>query len=63
MLHLEAHAGRGYIKIYFIHSTCSWGHKWGEDGYFKLIRGKGKCGIDQGVTSAILEWILTMIKT
>lgn len=33
----------------------SWGHKWGEDGYFKLIRGKGKCGIDQGVTSAILE--------
>ena len=33
----------------------SWGEKWGENGYFMLIRGKGKCGIDQQVTSAILE--------
>jgi cathepsin F len=33
----------------------SWGSKWGEGGYFKLIRGKGKCGIDQQVTSAILQ--------
>ncbi|XP_065898019.1 cathepsin L-like isoform X2 [Dysidea avara] len=33
----------------------SWGEKWGEDGYFRMIRGKSRCGIDQGVTSAILE--------
>ena len=33
----------------------SWGEKWGEHGYFRMIRGKGKCGIDQAVTSAVLE--------
>lgn len=33
----------------------SWGEKWGEKGYFRMIRGKGKCGIDQQVTSAILD--------
>ncbi|XP_019851717.1 PREDICTED: cysteine proteinase 15A-like isoform X2 [Amphimedon queenslandica] len=33
----------------------SWGIKWGMDGYFKMIRGKGKCGVDQQVTSAVLQ--------
>ena len=33
----------------------SWGVKWGTDGYFKLGRGKGTCGVDQDVTSAILQ--------
>ena len=33
----------------------SWGVKWGIDGYFKLSRGNGTCGVDQDVTSAILQ--------
>ena len=33
----------------------SWGMKWGTGGYFKLARGNGTCGVDQKVTSAILQ--------
>jgi len=29
----------------------SWGADWGEDGYFRLERGTGACGIDQLVTT------------
>ncbi len=36
----------------------SWGAGWGEKGYFRLIRGKGKCGIDQYITTALVEWAL-----
>lgn len=32
----------------------SWGEKWGEDGYFRILRNKGMCGINTQVTSAIL---------
>ena len=28
----------------------SWGEKWGEDGYFRMARNKGKCGINKQVT-------------
>ncbi|KAF8564531.1 hypothetical protein P879_11855 [Paragonimus westermani] len=33
----------------------SWGATWGEDGYFRIYRGDGTCGIDQSVTSAIIH--------
>ena len=33
----------------------SWGVKWGIDGYFKMVRGIGKCGVDQQVASAVLN--------
>jgi len=33
----------------------SWGWIWGERGYFRIIRGKGACGINVDVLSSILE--------
>lgn len=33
----------------------SWGARWGESGYFRIRRGKGVCGINMFVTSAILK--------
>jgi cathepsin F len=33
----------------------TWGYDWGENGYFRLARGTGACGINQYVSSAILN--------
>jgi cathepsin F len=32
----------------------SWGEKWGEAGYFRILRGQGTCGINTAVTSALM---------
>ena len=32
----------------------SWGKKWGEDGYFRIHRGAGTCGINTQVTTVVL---------
>eukprot|EP00605_Chrysophyceae_sp_TOSAG23-4_P000013 GSChrysophyteH1.ASY1.ANO1.13.1 assembled CDS len=32
----------------------SWGTKWGEEGYFRIVRGEGKCGINTAVTTSIM---------
>jgi len=32
----------------------SWGKGWGESGYFRLVRGKGACGINTAVCSSII---------
>lgn len=33
----------------------SWGPNWGEDGYFRISRGRGLCGVNKYVTAALLE--------
>jgi cathepsin F len=32
----------------------SWGPAWGESGYYRIVRGKGKCGLNTMVTSSIV---------
>jgi len=33
----------------------SWGADWGEEGYFRIVRGYGACGMNEAVTCAALE--------
>jgi len=42
-------AGQKYWKI-----RNSWGPSWGEKGYYRIVRGSGKCGLNTLVTTAII---------
>lgn len=33
----------------------SWGPSWGENGYYRVFRGTGICGLNQTPSSAIVE--------
>ena len=33
----------------------SWDTTWGEDGFFRIVRGENECGIESLVTEAIIQ--------
>lgn len=33
----------------------SWAASWGEEGYYRIIRGVGKCGLNNMVSTAIMK--------
>ncbi|KIH68117.1 papain family cysteine protease [Ancylostoma duodenale] len=37
------------------HIANSWSTDWGEKGYFRIVRGKNNCKIEQGITAGTFK--------